>query len=191
VEDRRLRRLVSLTAVNGLAIGLTGPLIAYWFSLRFGVGPGLIAPMMAAGFALTAVSALVTGRLSRRLGLVRSVVWARSGALAGLVILPLVPVFWLASVVQVLRSALGRGSLGARQALVVSLVEDERRGLAVSVNAASFQLPQAVGPTVAGSLIGAGHLALPFYLGALLQAVYLVGYARLFRDVEGASAAPS
>jgi hypothetical protein len=35
-------------AANGLGIGIIGPLIAYWFARRFGQGPGLIRPVLAA-----------------------------------------------------------------------------------------------------------------------------------------------
>ncbi len=56
--------------------------------------------------------------------------------------------------------------------------------MASSLNAVSFQLPQSVGPTVAGYLLGAGLLTLPFYLAALLQAIYLVAYGRAFRGYD-------
>lgn len=55
--------------------------------------------------------------------------------------------------------------------------------MALSVNSTSMQLPQAVGPTLAGSLFEAGRLGLPFYLAAL-QGLYLVLFARIFRTYE-------
>ena len=101
-----------------------------------------------------------------------------------LVLVPLMPIYWLAALTYLLRSAFYRGSAGAQQALTISLVRDERRGLATSLNAVSFQLPRSVGPTIAGHLLQMGHLALPFYAAALLQALYLLLYDRVFRDYE-------
>jgi MFS family permease len=116
--------------------------------------------------------------------LVRVVVWGRTGGFLTLLLLPLMPLYWLAALLYVLRSALNRGTIGARQALVVSAVRDERRGLAVSLNALSVQLPQSVGPAIAGSLIGSGRLILPFYLAAALQGLYIFLYSHVFGPQE-------
>jgi MFS family permease len=183
-ENRFLRDLMGLNALNGLAIGLTGPLIAYWFQQRFHVGPEFIAPAMALTFAVTAAAALLAGNLTRQAGLVRVVVWGRTGGFLTLLLLPLMPLYWLAALLYVLRSALNRGTIGARQALVVSAVRDERRGLAVSLNALSAQFPQSVGPVIAGSLIGSGRFILPFYLAAALQGLYVFFYSQVFGPRE-------
>ncbi len=187
-ENRSLTRLVLLNSINGFAVGLIGPLMSYWFAVRFGVGPAVIAPVMALAFAVTGVSSLVAGRLTERLGLVRSVVGMRSLGLILLAILPIMPTYALAALVYFIRSALNRGSVGARQAVVMSLVGDERRGWATSLNATSFQFPQAIGPVLSGALIDQGDLVLPFYLAFILQLAYVVGYWRLFRHLESAPA---
>lgn len=184
VENRMLFRLFQLNTVNGLSIGLTGPLIAYWFALKFHVGPGTIAPIMAATFMLTGITSIFAGRLTVRHGLVSSVLWARSIGLVLLMVLPLSPWFWLAALIYMLRLASSGASLGARQAQVVSLVRDERRGLAASVNAASFQVPQSLGPGVAGPMIAAGMFVTPFFVAAGLQLLYVIGYGRVFRRYE-------
>lgn len=183
-ENRFLLRMAGLNALNGMAVGLTGPLVSYWFALRFHVGAHVIGPFMALTFAATALSALIMARLTRRIGLVKGVVWGRSGGVLLLILLPLMPVYVLAAAVYLLRSALNRGSVGARQALVVSVVADARRGFAASVNALSMQVPQAIGPTLAGAMIGAGWFITPFYLAAVFQGVYVLLYGRVFGEIE-------
>lgn len=183
-ENGVLARLVSVNLFNGIAIGLTGPLISYWFARRFGVGPASLGPTFAATFIVTGLASLVTGGLSTRIGVVRSVVWARAIGLVLLVLLPLLPVYWLAALVYLLRSAVNRGTAGARQALAINLVSDSRRGLASSLNTVSMQLPQSAGPTVAGALLEAGQLTLPFYAAAVLQGLYLVLYRAFFRRYD-------
>jgi MFS family permease len=179
-ENRLLWKLLQLNVLNGLSMGLTGPLISYWFALRFNAGPESIAPVMAATFSLTGVMALYTGSLVQRHGLARAVVWSRGIGVMLLLMLPFMPWFWLAAVVYMLRLASGGASVGARQAQIVSLVRDERRGLAASINAASFQIPQAAGPGIAGPLIEAGFFITPFCIAAVLQMIYVLGYDRLF-----------
>ena len=179
-ENQLLWRVGRLNLLNGLSMGLVGPLISYWFALRFGVGPDSISAVMAGTFALTGVMAYYTGRLTLRHGLSRAVVWSRGIGVALLLLLPFMPWFWLAAAAYMLRLASGGAAVGARQAQIVSLVRDERRGLAASVNAASFQLPQSVGPSFAGPLISAGFFVAPFCLAAALQLIYVVGYDRVF-----------
>ena len=179
-ENYLLWRLVRLNGLNGLSMGLTGPLVSYWFALKFHAGPERIAPVMAATFALAAVMALYAGRVAMRHGLSRAVVWSRGFGVAMLLALPFMPWFWLAALIYMLRLASGGASVGARQAQIVSLVRDERRGLAASVNAASFQIPQSAGPGIAGPLIAAGWFVTPFCLAAGLQLVYVLGYDRMF-----------
>lgn len=181
-ENKKLKGLFFLNSFNGLAIGLTGPLISYWFATKFGVGPASIAPIMAATFFITGFASLFTGKISQRAGIVTSIVWARSIGLILLVLLPLSPYFWMASTLFILRSALNRGSIGNRQALTVGLVRDKRRGFATSLNAVSSQLPQSFGPSISGFLFNLGEPQIPFFAGAILQGIYLVLYQRFFKD---------
>lgn len=180
-ENRSLAWLAGLNSVNGLGIGLIGPLLSYWFAVRFGIGPAAIAPFMAAMFLASGVASVVTGLLTRRIGVVPAVVSVRLLGVLLLVLVPLAPVYALAAGAYALRSALNRGSVGARQALVVSLVGDRRRGFAVSLNAASFQYAQAAGPAISGALLDIGFLMTPFFLAAVLQTIYVGGYWWAFR----------
>jgi len=184
LENRFLRHLVGLNALNGMAIGLTGPLISYWFAMRFHIGSSFIGPIMAVTFFATALAAVITARLTLRVGLVRSVVWGRTGGLLLLLLMPIMPLYGLAALAYLLRSALNRGTIGARQALVVSAVQDERRGFAVSMNALSMQVPMSLGPIAAGIMIGAGWFITPFYVAAALQGLYVFLYGRTFASVE-------
>jgi predicted MFS family arabinose efflux permease len=183
-ENLLMGKMALINAVNGVAVGLTSPLLVYWFNLRFGVGPAAIGPVFGFTFLLTAASSVWTGRLTRRFGIVRSVVAVRIAAVALLVALPLAPTFAAAAVIHILRSALGRGSAGARRALAVSVVRDSRRGLAGSINNASMRLPNAVGPAIAGLFLEAGRLTMPFVVAAVLQGLYAVLYGLVFRKTE-------
>jgi MFS family permease len=183
-ENRDLLNLLLVNGLSGLGMGLTGPLIAYWFALRYGKGPELIGPMMALSFALSAGASLFTGRLSLRLGMVRATVVMRLVGLVLMVLMPLMPSFGLAAALYVARAVFQRGSIGARQALGVSLVRARRRGLAASLNNAAMQFPRAIGPLFGGLMFDAGLLVLPFMIGAAIQAGHLYLYDRLFRRVD-------
>lgn len=185
-ENRLLMRLTAINTLNGLGIGLTGPLIAYWFNLRFGMGPMSIAPVMALAFATAALASLGTGRLTLRVGVMRAVIGARALAVVLLLALPLVPSFTWAAALHIVRMALNMGTIGARQGLNIGLVGTARRGVAASVSSVSVQIPRAAGPGLAGILFAGGTLGVPFYLAAVLQAAYLVLYNRNFRTHDPA-----
>ncbi|HET7559329.1 MAG TPA: MFS transporter, partial [Limnochordia bacterium] len=183
-ENRALVKLTISNAVNGFAIGLFGPLTSYWFAAKFGVGPEAIGPVFALTFVVTGFASLWAGRMSRRVGIVRSVILIRYVGVALLVALPLVPWYWAAAALYVLRSALNRGTAGPRQALTMGLVRDERRGTAASIGGASFQLPGAAGPTLGGLMLEHGALAMPWLIGAGLQLAYAWMYGFFFREYE-------
>ncbi len=180
-ENRNLMLLSVANGVAGLGMGLFAQILPYWLSVRYGVGAGAIGPLYAIGFVLSALSSVLTGEASSRYGLVRAIVWARLVGIAALVALPFMPTFAGAAVAYTLRSVLNRGTTGARQAFSVNLVRDGRRGFAGSLNNLSQRLPSAIGPAVAGWMIGLGLLSLPLLLAAGLQLVYVGLFVRFFR----------
>lgn len=190
-ENRQLLKLFGINALNGIGIGLMGPLMAYWFAVRYGHGPLSIGPVMGLALMTTAATSLFVGRLTRRYGVVGSVLRMRYLGLGVLIVLPLAPTFSIAAGLYVLRSALNRGTAGARQALNMGLVRSHRRGLAASLNNVSVQVPRSIGPVFAGLLYHAGYLALPFFIAAGFQAVYLVLYRRLFRHQAAPNTGPA
>jgi MFS family permease len=180
-ENVAMLKLVLVNAINGIAIGLTSPLLVYWFSLRYGVGPAAIGPVYGFTFLLTAASSLWTGKLTERFGIVKAVVAVRLAAVVLLVLMPLMPTFTLAAIAHILRSAIGRGSVGARQALAMNLVRDRRRGLAGGIYNISMTLPNSAAPAISGLMLEAGRLNLPFMLAAGLQLLYAVLFGVVFR----------
>jgi MFS family permease len=185
-ENRQLRRLAATNLINGLAIGIIGPLIAYWFAGRFGRGPDAIGPALAASFLLGAVGSILNGWLSVRFGPVRSVLWMRLAGLALLVATPFAETFTGAASYYSLRSAFNRGTAGARQVVAAELTRAERRGLAASVQSLSLQIPRAAGPILGGWLIQDGRFVLPFLIAAILQGIYLALYMRYFGALDRA-----
>jgi len=178
-ENVALVLLTAVNSVNALGVGLIGPLLPYWFAVRFGAGPEAIGAIYALSFFLTGIAAVVTGQMGERVGMIRSIVGPRTAGTILLVAMPLMPAYGWAAGLYALRSILNRGTAGARQAFSMGLVRNERRGLAGSLNALSFRLPAAVGAAAAGWLMGLGLLDLPFFIAAGLQ----FGYAALFGTV--------
>lgn len=179
-QNRQLLRLAFANSLNGLGIGLVAPWMAYWYALRFGHGPGSIGPALAASFVCAALGAQLARWLAQRVGLVDAVVYMRVCGLALLLVTPLSPWFGLAAAAWAVRSAFNRGTVGVRQALVVGLVDERRRGLAATVNNVSVMVPRAIGPAISGLMLSRGWLVAPFVAAGVFQAAYLVAYRGFF-----------
>lgn len=187
-ENRHLRRLAATNAVNGLAIGIIGPLIAFWLARRFGEGPALIGPALAASFLLGALGSTVGGWLGVRFGAVRSVLWMRFCGLMLQIAVPFAGTFGLAAGLYALRSAFNQGTMGMRQSVAVELTRVERRGVAASVQSLSLQIPRAAGPVIGGWMIHHGQFVLPFVVATALQGLYIVLYRLYFRAFDRVTA---
>lgn len=190
-ENRALGLLVVVNMVNSLGVGLIAPLLPYWFNLRFGVGPSEIGPVYAITFFLTGFSSLVIGKMSEKVGLIRSIVVPRLLGVGLLVAIPFMPSFWIAAVLYVFRSIVNRGSVGARQAFSMGLVRDQRRGLASSLNAVSWSVPAAIGPAFGGWLIGVGSLEWPFLIASALQLAYVILFPTMMGQYDVSRPKPS
>lgn len=187
-ENRLLRRLVMVNLLNGTAIGLIGPLTAFWFALKFHHGLDTIGPGLAIGFVLGSGGSWLAAKMAKRYSVIRTIMAMRGTGIALLIAMPLAPWFWLAMVFYMLRGACNRGTAGVRQALAAGLTRVERRGLASSLQNISIQLPRAIGPVIGGALFHAGYLNLPFYISAVLQLAYLLLYVRFFGKLPAARA---
>lgn len=179
-ENGSMAKLAIVNTLNGLAIGFFGPLMSYWFATRFGVSAAAIGVTLALSFAFTGISSIITGGLAQRFGMVRSVVWLQLTGIVFILVMPLMPSFWLASILYIARSAVSRGTQGAQSALSTSLTRDHRRGFSVSMNALTIRLASVIGPVGAGYLIDLGDFAVPFYIAGALQLASTLLYGRLF-----------
>lgn len=183
-ENTAILKLAGINVLNGIAIGLTGPMMAYWFSVKFGVSSAQIGGTLALTFFATGIISTFQAGISKKYGTVQSIVMVRYIACLLLVLMPLLSSYALVSILYILRTALNRGSQGAAQALSVSLTRGKRSGFASSINLLSMRLPISIGPYITGYLFGLGALALPFYLAAGLQGSFAYLYGKAFRAYD-------
>jgi MFS family permease len=183
-ENHNLKKLIFLNSINGIAIGLKGPLIAYWFALRFNVGVELIAPILSISFFLTGILSFFTGHLTKYMGLIKLSTISRSVGVIFLFLIPIMPIYGLAAIMYILHQIFNISSAGPRQAISISLVRNKRRGFATSLDAFSMQLPRSIGPYLVGFLLDTGYFALPFILAAGMQAIYVIYYRKLFKKYD-------
>ena len=175
-------RLGITNALNGMGFGFLGPLLTYWFHVRYGVGPDALGVLYTLVNLVTALPYLGAARLVERLGAVRAVTVSRGVAVVMLALIPLMPTFVLAGALFALRMAMNSMSLAARQSYIMGISDERRRGTVAAVSALPSQLTAAVSPALGGILMES-FLDTPLYGAALFMGANLVAYYYAFRDV--------
>lgn len=164
-----LYRLWITNGVNGLAIGMIGPFVAYWFYRRFDVGAGMIGVLFAVINLVSAFTTLSASGFARRYGLVRTVTFVRSVQAVLLVPMVLAPTFEIAGALYLLRMIVQRIGMPLRQSYVLAMADPAERASVTALSNLPSQFAMAASPTLSGYIFDEVSLSLPFELAAALQ----------------------
>jgi MFS family permease len=181
---RLVARFMVTAASNGLAVGMLGPLLVYWFYRRYGVDAADIGKLY---FVLNLVAAapyLLAGRMAARFGSVKAVVLCRGVAAVLLGVLVLMPNFWLAGVLYGARMIFNTLSIPVRQSFLMGVIPPAERSSAAGMASFPAQVGASVSPYIAGYLMEQVALELPLILAALLQGLNAALYYLFFRAVR-------
>lgn len=173
-----------LGLVDNLGSGLAGPLMSYWFFLRFGVELKSLGFMFFLSYLMAALSFLAAPMVARRIGVVKAMAFSHGAASLLNIILPLAPTFFVAAAVSIGRSFLAYMDNPLRSSFIMGVVKPEERGSAAGITTLSRQVPMAVSPTLAAYLMQAFSLNIPIFLGGFLQLVSDCTFYGLFRNVK-------
>lgn len=185
-ESRRVVwRISSLFAVDSLAGGfLGGALLAYFFFERFGVGEAAIATLFFFARAANAVSHLGAAWLARRIGLINTMVFTHIPSSLALIAVALVPEFWMAAALFLVRELLVEMDVPTRQSYVMAVVRPEERTYASGVTSLVRLGGWAIAPFAAGLLMQGVTLATPLLVGAGMKIGYDLLLYRAFRRLK-------
>lgn len=181
---RLVARFMVTAATNGLAVGMLGPLLVYWFYRRYGVDAAEIGKLY---FVLNLVAAapyLLAGRMAALFGSVRAVVVCRGIASVLLGVLVLMPNFWLAGVLYGARMIFNTLSIPVRQSFLMGVIPPAERSSAAGMASFPAQLGASISPYLGGYLMEQAALEMPLVLAALLQGLNAALYYFFFRKVR-------
>lgn len=182
LSTRQLVGRLGLTnALNGLGFGFLGPLLTYWFHVRYGVGPGQLGVLYTVINLVTALPYLGAARLAQRLGAVRAVTVTRAVSVASLVLMAWMPTYALAGMVYALRMAFNSLGMPARQSYVMGVADERHRGAVAAFGSLPAQVTASISPAVGGVLM-ASFVDTPLYGAAFFMACNLISYWYAFKD---------
>ena len=185
-ESRRIiARIAGLFAIDSFAGGFLGTaLLSYFFFVRFGVGEGAIALLSFAARIANGGSHLAAAWLAARIGLVRTMVFTHLPSHLALIAVALVPQFWMAALLFLIRELLVEMDVPTRQSYVMAVVKPEERTFASGVTSLVRLAGWAAGPFAAGALMQGVALTMPLIIGAALKIAYDLMLYRSFRDLK-------
>ncbi|HEX2930172.1 MAG TPA: MFS transporter [Candidatus Binatia bacterium] len=173
-----------LGMIDNLGGGLIGPLMSYYFFLRYGVELKSLGFMFFLSYFLAALSFLTAPMIARKIGVVRTMAFSHGTASLIYLLLPLAPTFTIAAALTILRSFFAYMDNPLRSSFVMGIVRPEDRGSAAGVTSLSRHVPVAISPTLSAYLMQSFALNVPIFLGGILQLSHDCIFYYLFRNVK-------
>jgi MFS family permease len=185
--------LSSLFALDAFAGGLiVQSLVAFWFNRRFGIEAGVIGTIFFAANILAGLSALLAGRLARKIGLINTMVYTHIPSNILLILVPLMPTLPLAIVTLLLRFSISQMDVPTRQSYTMAVVAPDERSAASGVTTIARSVGAALSPTLTGIFLSVPLLfSAPFFLAGGLKIVYDLLLYRSFHTLKPPEEAPA
>jgi MFS family permease len=178
----KLSALFSIDAFGGGFVQQT--LISQWFLAKYNTSLDSASNIFFFAQLITAASFLVAGRLSKRVGLLRTMVLTHFPSNLLLIGVGLVPGFEWAVAFLFARQTLSQMDVPTRQSYMIAIIEPEERNAATSVTNVSRSVAAAVPPPISGYLIGTALLDTIFVFGGTFKIVYDILVYASFRKVK-------
>jgi MFS family permease len=178
-------RLAALFSVDSFAGGFAvQSLIALWLFHKFNLS------LAAAGLfffwtgVLSAFSFPVAAWLSRRIGLVNTMVYTHIPSSLCLILAAVTPRLDVVLALLLIRSALSQMDVPTRSSYVMAVVTPAERPAAASVTSVPRSLAAAISPAIAGALFAADHYAAPLLICGVLKIGYDLALLWTFRHIK-------
>ena len=179
-----LLKYLSYSVLIAVGAGLFVPIMTVWFRAAYGVPDHVSGLVLAATSLITAGVVVVSPRLARKFGLVKATVVTEASSTAFMLAVPLSPTFPVSATFYVVRVFLMNLSSPLTQSLIMGLVSPDERGMASGITASLWRLPNSLSTTLGLTWIGAGLVALPFYVATVLYIVGITLFWILFRGAK-------
>lgn len=177
-------KLSSLFALDAFAGGfVVQSMIAWWLHVRYGADEGMLGTLFFGANLLAGISALLATQLAERIGLVRTMVYTHIPSNILLCLVPLMPNFWLAVLMLLLRASISQMDVPARQSYTMAVVAADERSAASGITTVARSVGAAASPLLAGLFMTSPLLfAAPFFVAGGLKIVYDLLLYKMFGD---------
>jgi MFS family permease len=178
-------RLAALFSIDAFAGGfVVQSLLALWLFERFDLSLSAASLFFFWSGVLAAFSFPVAAWLSRRIGLVNTMVFTHIPSSLCLILAAFSPSLSLALVLLLIRAALSQMDVPTRSSYVMAVVTEAERPAAASFTSVPRSLASAMSPALAGALFSAGLQIWPLVICGTIKIVYDLLLLMQFRHVK-------
>jgi len=176
----------SLTnAVNGLGTGFfSGPILVYWFFVRYGAGVDLISVIYVLSNIARAISSISSARVAKFFGTVKTIVSVRAIGAIMLVFMALMPTFFLAGLFYLLRMFFVSAGIPLRQSFTMGQTKEEERASMAALSNLPQQITSSIGPTASGYFMDYSMMEAPIFIAAIFQFANAALYWYFFKKSD-------
>jgi MFS family permease len=178
-------KLAALFSLDAFAGGfIVQSLLALWLFERFDLSLSAASLFFFWTGVLSAFSFPVAAWLSKRIGLINTMVFTHIPSSLCLIAAAFAPNLWIALTLLLVRSALSQMDVPTRSSYVMAVVTPPERAAAASVTAVPRSLASAVSPAIAGLMLAGPFSALPLIACGILKIAYDVALLAMFRHTK-------
>lgn len=178
-------KMAALFGIDSFAGGLVvQSLLALWLFNRFDLSVTAAAAFFFWSGVLSAFSFPVAAWLSKRIGLVNTMVFTHLPSSLCLILAALAPTLEIALALLLVRAALSQMDVPTRSSYVMAVVTPAERPAAASVTSVARSLSSVTGPAIAGALFAAGLEIWPLIACGVLKITYDLALLCMFRDIK-------
>ncbi|RRI07096.1 MFS transporter [Mesorhizobium tamadayense] len=178
-------KLAALFSLDAFAGGfVVQSLLALWLFDRFDLSLSQAGVFFFWSGALSAFSFPVAARLSRRIGLINTMVFTHIPSSIALMLAALAPTLPMALVFLLIRAALSQMDVPTRSSYVMAVVTEAERAAAASFTSVPRSLAASVSPVLAGALFAASFRAWPLLICGALKILYDLLLLMQFRRLK-------
>jgi MFS family permease len=181
-------KLAALFSLDAFAGGfVVQSLLALWLFQRFHMSLAEAGVFFFWAGLLAALSYPVAAHLSKRIGLVNTMVFTHIPSSIALMLAAIAPALTPALILLLIRAALSQMDVPTRSSYVMAVVTEAERTTAASVTSVPRSLASAASPTLSGALFAASYLAWPLLICGALKIAYdllLLGQFRHLKPPE-------
>lgn len=180
-----LLRLCALFAIDSLASGMVPySLINFYMDRKFHMPKSTLGEIMSVVWVMASIGNVFASAISKRIGLVKTMVFTHLPSAIFLALLPAPNVVWLTVVLLVARGTLASMDQAPRSAFLSKVVAAEERTAVMGIVNVVKTLSQSGGPTVTGVLAGSDRFWIAFVVAGSMKASYDLGLLTFFLKVE-------
>jgi MFS family permease len=174
-----------LLMVDSLADGMVSmSMTTYFLDRKFHLTKSVLGDFFSASYFLSACSNIFAAPLSRRIGLVNTMVFTHIPSSAAVLLFPFPSSVIVTVALLLVRVGLNSMDQAPRSALIAAVVRPEERTAVMGITSMLRTLASTTGPTVTGFLADGDKFWIAFVVAGALRLTYDLGLFAMFINVK-------